>query len=233
MDNNHGADDYNTGARMDGMGRNSIGWFSPLGRRMNRNTPEFNRWDIPRVVHTYISILRGVNLGGRNSIKMAALRELLLANGFQSVETYIQSGNIVYQHAATNPVELSARIKDLIQNAFGFEVPVITLTASALQTIVAGNPFPENKDLDPATLHVTFLAEKPQVADVEKLEAGNYRPDAFEIADAAVYLHCPEGYGNTKLSNKFLEGKLQTTATTRNWKTTLALLEIAERVKAL
>ncbi|NOU20015.1 MAG: DUF1697 domain-containing protein [Bacteroidales bacterium] len=179
---------------------------------------------------TYISILRGINLGGHNTIKMDNLRRLLSQNGLNNVETYIQSGNDVYQYKNIETKKLDTLIKENIFQEFGFEVPVITLTIEELKTVAKNNPFPNNKMKDPSFFHVTFLADKPQLEYLEKIKDINYQPDEFVILDKAVYLYCPEGYGNTKLSNKFLENKLKVTATTRNWKTTNELIVIADKI---
>jgi len=183
-------------------------------------------------LQTYISILRGVNLGGINSLKMAALKDLLLQKGFGDVETYIQSGNVVYRFPEIIPEMLSQRIREALHSAFGLEVPVITLSLPQLETVVENNPFLKEAHVDTAFLHVTFLDGEPHAAGIEKLKSGAYEPDAFEVLNKAVYLHCPKGYGNTKLSNKFLETKLKVAATTRNWKTTVTLLEMARRKNA-
>lgn len=176
---------------------------------------------------TFISILRGINLGSRNSIKMDALKLLLAEMGFQSVQTYIQSGNCVYQSVETDSNTLNELIKNGIQTQFGFDIPVITLTLEELQEIISKNPF---LDKDEKSLHVTFLSEVPKVDVVDRLNQLSYLPDEFAVNENAVYLHCPDGYGNTKLSNKFLETKLKVTATTRNWKTTNELLSIATKL---
>lgn len=173
---------------------------------------------------TFISILRGINLGSRNSIKMDTLKLLLAESGLQSVQTYIQSGNCVYQSVETDSNKLNELIKNGIQTQFGFDIPVITLTLEELQEIISKNPF---LDKDEKSLHVTFLSDIPKVDLVDKLNQWSYLPDEFSIIENAVYLHCPNGYGNTKLSNKFLETKLKVTATTRNWKTTNELLSMA------
>lgn len=172
---------------------------------------------------TFVSILRGINLGGRNSIKMDALKLLLVELGFQSIQTYIQSGNCVYQSEETDSKKLNILIQKAIADKFGFEIPVITLKKDDLETIVAKNPFAQH---DEKNVHVTFLSDEPKLDLIEKLNELSYLPDEFSIIGKAVYLHCPNGYGNTKLSNKFLETKLKVGATTRNWKTTNVLLSM-------
>jgi uncharacterized protein (DUF1697 family) len=177
---------------------------------------------------TYISILRGINVSGRNPIKMEALKDLCSTLGMTQVQTYIQSGNIVYQYKQVSTEKISALLKKEIRNTFGWEVPVITLTLEELIKTVQNNPYPKDKKKDPAFFHVTFLDQTPATENLKKILACHYSPDLFEIIDKMVYLYCPGGYGETKLSNNFFENKLKLTATTRNWKTTLQLIKMAE-----
>lgn len=158
---------------------------------------------------------------------MAELKNALLENGFQQVQTYIQSGNIVYQHASTSITDLNKQMNQIIQQKFGFDVPVLTLESKAFETIVRKNPFTSDTQKDTSCFHITFLSECPQAEFIAKIDASKYLPDEFSIVKNAVYLYCPGGYGNTKLSNKFLETKLKVDATTRNWKTVNELIRLA------
>jgi uncharacterized protein (DUF1697 family) len=178
----------------------------------------------------YVSILRGINVSGKRMIKMEVLKKLFAELGFSAIQTYIQSGNIIFQHKKSDPSKLSANIKGSIEKKFGFEVPVITLLLEELQEVVKLNPLLKDKSKDPAYFHVTFLAAQPNRENVEKITAGNYYPDEFHLIDKAVYLYCPNSYSNSKLTNNFLESKLKVTATTRNWKTTNELLAMAEKL---
>jgi len=180
----------------------------------------------------YISILRGINLGGHNTIKMDELKNMLSTCGLKNIVTYIQSGNVVYQYKNTDTKKLNILIQGRILQQFKFEVPVITLTIDEIKTTVKLNPFPKDKMKDTSFFHVTFLSEEPQKSNLGKLISLSYSPDEFIIIAKAVYLYCPNGYGNTKLSNKFLETKLKVSATTRNWKTTTELIEIADKMNS-
>lgn len=179
---------------------------------------------------TYISILRGINLGGHKAIKMEALKAMFAGLGFTNIQTYIQSGNVVYQHEKTDTKKLDNLIKDKIQQDFGFDVPIITLTLDELKKIGNANPFFNDNTKEASFFHVTFLADKPQSDNINKIKDGNYSPDEFQPIDKAVYLYCPKGYGITKLSNTFFESKLKVTATTRNWKTINELIKIADQI---
>lgn len=187
---------------------------------------------------TYITILRGINVSGKNIIKMDALRELFSDLKFQQVQTYIQSGNVVYQtkeaptsRASVNQ-ELSKKIANAIQNTFSFEVPMITIEAKDLQTCIENNPFLKDKKKDVSFMHITFLADAPQEQLFKAIDASKYLPDEIQWVGQCVYLYCPNGYGNTKLHNAFLENKLKVVATTRNWKTCNELYKIANTIHA-
>ncbi|NDK56370.1 DUF1697 domain-containing protein [Pontibacter fetidus] len=178
----------------------------------------------------YISILRGINVSGHRMIKMNALKELCSSLGFQNVQTYIQSGNIVYQHKEGSTNELSHTLKTAIEQSFGFDVPVITFTLDELTKIVNANPFLKDSSNQAEYFHVTFLSGKPEDSAFEEIKVGDYKNDKLELIGEAMYLYCPDSYSNSKLTNSFFEKKLKVSATTRNWKTTNELLRIANSI---
>ena len=173
---------------------------------------------------TYIALLRGINVSGQKKIKMADLRDLLSDAGLQQVQTYLQSGNIVFQSEASAE-EAAQKIEQSIQQHYDYTVKVILTTPDALKQIVADNPFPEQ---DTKLMYVTFLAEIPAPEQLEKLQAVDYSPEAFFLKDSIVFIFAANGYGRAKLNNNFLEKKLKVAATTRNWKTVNALLEMSQ-----
>jgi uncharacterized protein (DUF1697 family) len=178
----------------------------------------------------YIVMLRGVNVGGHNTVKMEVLREVCVGLDFRNVDTYIQSGNIVFQTATENPAALSKRIGEAILQSFGFDSPVIVRTSKEMRNVIAGNPFLKEKGIDSSKLHVTFLSEAKQKGSVKKLESLATSPDRFYLAAHEIYLHCPSGYGRTKLCNNAIEKALLVKATTRNWKTTNILFEMVSKL---
>ncbi len=175
----------------------------------------------------YVAILRGINVSGHNMIKMDKLLDLFQHLRFSNVSTYIQSGNVIFQDKSTDPKELEKKIVRKIEQEFGFAVPVLVKDKSELVEISKHNPFVRRKE-DNAYLHVTFLSEDPEKASVEKIVQGIYGKDEFIISGKTIYLFCPNGYGNTKLSNHFFENKLKVVATTRNWKSVNELVRMAE-----
>lgn len=175
----------------------------------------------------YISLLRGVNVSGKNIIKMNVLKSLFENMGAQNVKTYIQSGNVVFEHLEADSEILVKKIADRIYADFGMEIPVLVLSKQKLEQVVSNNPFTKDKTKDPTYFHVTFLADKPIAGDKETILMNKSAVEEIVFSDEAVYLYCPEGYGRTRLNNNFLENKLKVQATTRNWKTTITLLEMA------
>jgi uncharacterized protein (DUF1697 family) len=178
---------------------------------------------------TYISILRGINVSGQKLIKMDDLRKSYENLGFRSVTTYVQSGNVVFTGNKAKPDELAQTITQQIEKDIGFDVPVIVLTIDTLKQIINSNPFLKDSDKDKTFLHVTFLSSKPQKFEISAIEEKKLSGEEISIADNAVYLYCPNGYGKSKLNNIFLETKLKVSATTRNWKTTNELFKIAQQ----
>lgn len=178
-------------------------------------------------MNKYISILRGINVSGSKMIKMEALRKLYEDLKFKNVKTYIQSGNVVFEDKAANSKVLEQRIKKKILDVFGFDVPVMVKETSELIVVLKNNPFVNKRNEDVTKLHVTFLSDEPDETLLAKIREKQYDPDEYIISGTAIYLFCPNGYGNTKLNNNFFENKLKVTATTRNWKTVNELVSLA------
>jgi uncharacterized protein (DUF1697 family) len=184
-------------------------------------------------MQTYIAILRGINVGGKKPMKMQALKQLCEKLGFENVQTYIQSGNVVFKYKKEKNKLLATMLSKNIVATFGFEVPVLILTLAEIKLIVNDNKFTKDKTKDITFLHVTFLEETPTEEQILNLQKNNFAPDEFLIQDKAVYLYCPNNYSNSKLTNTFLENKLKVTATTRNWKTVNELLSLATNLKII
>lgn len=175
----------------------------------------------------YISILRGINVGTGRKVPMADLKKLCENVGLQNVQTYIQSGNVIFELNKPEPVSvLQERLYLAISAIFGFDIPVIVRTADEWAKSIVNNPFWKEKDVDIDRLHLTCLKEIPSPELVEKIKMFQYLPDRFEIIGKDVFIFCAAGYGTSKLVNSFFESKLKVQATTRNWKTIMKLHEM-------
>lgn len=176
----------------------------------------------------YIAILRGINVGGKRKILMGNLKELYERAGFRNVITYIQSGNVIFDDDSNkSELELAEETEQMILEQYGFEVPVIVRSAGDIEKAVNGNPF-FKPDIAIERLHLTFLKTLPGSELVSAIQKTDYHPDLFEITGKEVFICCSGRYSDTKLSNTFFEKKLNVTATTRNWKTVVKLVELAK-----
>jgi uncharacterized protein (DUF1697 family) len=174
----------------------------------------------------WVALLRGINVGGRTRVAMADLRLLFSDLGAEHVSTYVQSGNVVFRSARARG-GLDRLLEDEIRGRLGLDLTVVLRSGAELARLVAASPFAREVP-DTTKLHVTFLAEPPDRARAGALEAARFEPDRFHLTPGAVYLHCPEGYGRSKLSNAFFEQQLGVRATTRNWRTVMTLAELAQ-----
>ena len=174
----------------------------------------------------YVSLLRGINVGGRHKLLMRELAEMFVEAGCEDVRTYIQSGNVVFRAAPSLPDCLSARITTAIAASHGYQIPVVIRTAADLARVVRGNPLLAD-GADPTKLHVGFLAEAPDPAKVARLDPDRSPPDAFVVRGDEVYLHFPNGVARSKLTNNYLDRTLGTVSTIRNWRTVCRLNEMA------
>ena len=174
-----------------------------------------------------IAILRGINVGGKRKILMADLKILMQDLGYENIQTYIQSGNLIFEAGEKQQNDqLAENIESAILKQFNFEVPVIVLSKNEIESAIANNPF-YTAEADINKLHLTFLNKIPEQDKQEQLETVNYKPDQFKIMGKNVFLYCEGSYHKSKLTNDFFERKLKVKATTRNWKTVLKLWELS------
>ncbi len=176
----------------------------------------------------YISMLRGINVSGQKKIKMADLRAMYESLGFQQVNSYIQSGNVAFACPSKSNSKLEEMISKGIKDTFGFDVPVWVRTKDYFEKAIKECPF---KTITEETLkyhHLTFLGAIPSADLVKALETLDFSPDVFVIKEDRIFIHCPQGYGRSKLNNNFFERKLKVKATTRNWKSVNVLYGMVE-----
>ena len=174
----------------------------------------------------FIALLRGINVSGQKQIKMPDLKSLFEESGFQNIETYIQSGNVIFTSKEKLPEKLEQKISLAIKRKFGFDVQIIVLTPEEIEYVLNNNPFIKKKK-ESEKLYVTFLAKPPSDENINKLNAIDYSPEEYIIDGRYIYLFVPNGYGKAKLNNNFFESKLNVSATTRNWKTVNKMFELS------
>ena len=175
----------------------------------------------------YISILRGINVGTGRKVPMADLKKLCESLGLKNMQTYIQSGNLVFELPQPEPISaLETRLQKVFSETFGFEIPVLIRTAEEWAESITQNPFLKEENVDIESLHLTCLKEMPSPELLEKIKTFQYLPDRYEIVGRDVFIFCAAGYGTSKLVNSFFESKLKVPATTRNWKTVMKLNEM-------
>lgn len=177
----------------------------------------------------YIAILRGINVSGQKKIRMADLRDLVKNWGFHQVETYIQSGNILFSTKIKEPITIQQTIEKGIHEAYGFEVPVLILSDKEMAYVAENNPF-ISQGKDPDRLYVTFLSGRPEKDRIDAIDADRYLPEEFVVDGKFLYFFSPLGYGRAKMNNNFFEAKLKLKATTRNWKSVIKLAEMSKDV---
>lgn len=173
----------------------------------------------------YVALLRGVNVGG-NTLKMSWLREACEQIGLKRVQTYVQSGNVIFS-SPLSAAKLEQSLKEMIDQQTRLPVAVTVRSAAELEGIITANPFLKQNGIDVTKLHVTFLAKAVARPALDKLDGLAGTRDQYRLIGREIYLHCPINYGKTRLSNNAIEKVLAVGATTRNWKTVTTLHQMA------
>jgi len=176
-----------------------------------------------------ICLLRGVNVGGHNQIKMEALRVLCESLKLRKAQTYIQSGNVVFQIKEGDATKLAARIESAIEKKHGFRPDVILRSTHEMRDVIARNPFANRKGIEPNKLAVMFLAREPETSVQDAVR--KIKPDVEELhlIGRELYIYFPDGMGRSKLV-PLLAKALKNSGTARNWNTVVKLLEMAEKL---
>jgi uncharacterized protein (DUF1697 family) len=167
----------------------------------------------------YISMLRGINVGGHKLIKMDELRQSFAALGFEQVQTYIQSGNVVFRTGKVSTSGLSEKIEKRILADFGFSASVISRTSDELHQTIANNPFLNKPGIDPAKLHLMFLSGVPAPAALKKLADLIASPDLCRGLGREIHFYLPNGVSGSVLMKTPVDKILAVSTTMRNWKT--------------
>jgi uncharacterized protein (DUF1697 family) len=176
---------------------------------------------------TYVALLRGINVGGKNKLPMKDLVQMFVEAGCDNPRSFIQSGNVIFRAAQTDTARLPDLITASIARDFGYRTPMLLRTTEQLRDVTSHNPFLQDGASE-ETLHVMFLANRPSPARVDALDPNRSPPDAFRVRGQEVYLHLPAGVANSKLTNSYFDSKLASVSTGRNWRTVTKLLELME-----
>jgi uncharacterized protein (DUF1697 family) len=166
---------------------------------------------------TYLALLRGINVGGKNKLPMKDLVELFVGAGCTDVRTYIQSGNVIFRADPGLAPRLSGLISGAIGARFGHQIPLVMRTAEQMGKVVTGNPYLKEGVVEDR-LHVLFLAEPPDPRRVVALDPDRSPPDTFEVRGQEIYVRLPRGVAESKLTNQYFDSKLVTTSMGRNWR---------------
>jgi uncharacterized protein (DUF1697 family) len=191
---------------------------------------------------SHIALLRGINVGGRNKVPMADLREVVASLGHTGVSTYIQSGNVLFSTAEDDTAKLAAALESAIEDRFGIWSSVVVLSRDELARVLAANPYPDEPN--PRMVHVVFLNGSPprdlldRITAAESAVAAKGSRDTVQLAGQALFLHTPDGYGTSELAQNVLKilappkkSRPGLAATARNWATATKLLSLSEENK--
>jgi uncharacterized protein (DUF1697 family) len=177
---------------------------------------------------THIALLRGINVGGKASVPMAALRTMFADLGFADAKTLLQSGNVVFTGKGKTPAALERLLEAEAKQRFGWHIDFFVRSASEWRKIIEANPFAAEAKRDPGHLVVVCFKDKPAVAAAKALQAAIKGRETFRIAGRHAYVVYPDGIGRSKFTLGLIEKTLDTRGTGRNWNTVLKLAELME-----
>lgn len=176
-------------------------------------------------MNTYITLLRGINVSGQKLIKMIELKSHFEELGFSDIQTYIQSGNIVFKSSENSVSKLEGLIEAKIKEKYGWDVPTMVKKKEELEYALANNPRAHD-ETDPKLVFFTFLDQEPSNEDIAKLAEKDYPDEEYIIDGTCIYFHPKNGAGKAKMNNNLFENKLKVRATTRNLRTVIKLIEM-------
>jgi uncharacterized protein (DUF1697 family) len=179
----------------------------------------------------YTAMLRGINVGPHKRMKMEKLRSSCESLGFTKVQTYIQSGNIVFEAARQSSSSVSKKLEECIVSNFGFSADVILRTVEEMIAIVSGNPLLKEPGVDTTKFHVLFFSEAPSADAIKKLQSLTLSPDKVRHKGKEIYFYFPNGVSGSSIWKHNLDRVMSVSGTMRNWKTVNTLCEMAVACK--
>ena len=178
---------------------------------------------------TFVSLFRGINVGGHQAVRMDELKDLHASLGLKDVVTYIQSGNVVFTSDNADLAQLPSQIEDGFAQKFGFRVKVMVRTSAQLREIIENNPFQNQPTKESKWMLVLFLATRPESTALEDFKKTYVGPEELYLIGQELYIYYPNGVGRSKLPLTLIEKKLKTLGTGRNWNTILQLQKLIQR----
>ena len=181
-------------------------------------------WSV--IIVVAVSLLRGINVGGRNKIRMADLRELYASLGFRNARTLLQSGNAVFETAESDMTLVGREIEAGIRRAFSLDIRVIMRSAAEFEAVLQRHPFSAEHLREARKVAVVFLSDAPTADALTELRASNTGPEIIHADGCELYIFYTEGMARSKLDNKRIERHLRLVSTARNWNTCLKLRKL-------
>ncbi|MFC5683194.1 DUF1697 domain-containing protein [Flavobacterium sp. MAHUQ-51] len=175
---------------------------------------------------THLALLRGINVSGHNMMKMDALQKMLENMGFINVKTHIQTGNVFVTSEEESPAAVGFKIKQEIFKTFGHDVPVVVINKEDLIACQENNPFLKENNVDTKKLYVAFVSMELHKDRIHDLKMSQVKPDEVHIDSNKIFIKYAVSAGKTRLDQKYIEKKLNLTATIRNWNTVTHLLKM-------
>ncbi len=177
----------------------------------------------------YVAFLRAINVGGKNVIKMSELKECLETIHLKHIQTFLQSGNIVFESELIDTEKLQTLIQHAIEFVFSLSVPVIVRTYEEMENVLATQPFDNFSALPKDKIFINYLQNAPTETTLAAFKPFDAKGDEFKIEGKNIFIYCQNPYNETKLQNGFFEKKLLCFATTRNFNTSMEVLNIMRR----
>jgi uncharacterized protein (DUF1697 family) len=180
-----------------------------------------------KMTQTFIALLRGINVSGRNKILMADLRSLCADLGWQHVQSYIQSGNLLFEADAT-AATLESELEQAIEQTFGLSIPVIVRETAVWSAYVNDNPYPQASQTEPNRVMLALSKLPPETDAVTGLQPYAVNGERIRQVGDALWIHYANGSGRSKMSPAVLDRLVGSPVTTRNWRTVLKLNELIQ-----
>lgn len=172
----------------------------------------------------YVAFLRGINVGGKNKIKMETLREVCTKLGFENVKTYINSGNVIFEASKSDDKKLAAQIEKAIEREFGLNIKTMVRSVDEIKNIVENNPFAGQFEND-KDLHVFFLDEEMPKEKVELLLSNNNENEQYFVRNREIFCLLKVSVLDSLMGKDYITKKLKVSSTARNWRTVNKVLE--------